>query len=290
MRSKVEPCVKRNLVFFENFPGCRKRGVWFGGGCAAKTVKTAKTVDGLDRRVASPVFLGPMSAVIAAGKKPPKPPKPSKPPKPPNATPPLDHTPPLQHLDRGTGFPPDRCFCFVISRSPEAGHIKSGKKKAHKHKSFWPVTPPVTGGAPDREARDQSFMCYPRNPRNINLCVRIPDREDRWPGRPEKVLCAKVLCAFSSAPYNEAGRSDFRNQRFAPGENAENADGPCHPRTIRVWRHSTDQKRGTCGKCAHKTRKMRKMRLTGFNVTGLIGDPHYCQRFRKGVGGKEVGD
>ena len=74
----------------------------------------------------------------------------------------------------------------------------SGKKKAHKHKSFWPVTPPVTGGSPDREARGQSFMCYPRNPRNINLFVRIPDREDRWPGRPEKVLCAKLLCAFSA--------------------------------------------------------------------------------------------
>ena len=74
----------------------------------------------------------------------------------------------------------------------------SGKKKAHKHKSFWPVTPPVTGGSPDREARGQSFMCYPRNPRNINLFVRIPDREDRWPGRPGKVLCAKVLCAFSA--------------------------------------------------------------------------------------------
>ena len=75
-----------------------------------------------------------------------------------------------------------------------------GKKKAHKHKSFWPVTPPVTGDSPDREARGQSFMYYPRNPRNINLFVRIPDREDRWPGRPEKNLCAQVLCAFS-APY-----------------------------------------------------------------------------------------
>ena len=71
----------------------------------------------------------------------------------------------------------------------------SGKKKAHKHKSFWPVT----GGAPDREARGQSFMCYSRNPRNINLFVRIPDWEDRWPGRPEKVLCAKVVCAFSAS-------------------------------------------------------------------------------------------
>ena len=74
----------------------------------------------------------------------------------------------------------------------------SGKKKGHKHKSFWPVTPPVTGGPPDREARGQRFMCYPRNPRNINLFVRIPDREDRWPGRPDIVLCAKVLCAFSA--------------------------------------------------------------------------------------------
>ena len=64
-------------------------------------------------------------------------------------------------------------------RSIRKSDQKSGKKKAHKHKSFWPVTPPVTGGSPDREARGQSFMCYPRNPRNINLFVRIPDREDR---------------------------------------------------------------------------------------------------------------
>ena len=59
-----------------------------------------------------------------------------------------------------------------------------GKKKAHKHKSFWPVTPPVTGGSPDRESRGQSFMYCPRNPRNINLFVRYPtgrtgDRGDR---------------------------------------------------------------------------------------------------------------
>ena len=87
----------------------------------------------------------------------------------------------------------DHFHCTV---EPSSGH--SGKKKAHKHKSFRPVTPPVTGGPPNREARCQSLMCYPRNPRNINLFVRIPDREDRWPGRPGKVLCAKVLCAFSA--------------------------------------------------------------------------------------------
>ena len=55
----------------------------------------------------------------------------------------------------------------------------SGKKKAHEHKSFCPVTPPVTGGSPDREARGQRFMCYPRKPRNISLVVWIPDRKDR---------------------------------------------------------------------------------------------------------------
>ena len=83
-------------------------------------------------------------------------------------------------------------------KAKREGERDSGKKKAHKHKSFWPVTLSVTRGSPDRETRGQSFMYYPRNPRNINIFVRIPDREDRWPGRPERVLCAKVLCAFSA--------------------------------------------------------------------------------------------
>ena len=37
------------------------------------------------------------------------------------------------------------------------GQNYSGQKKAHKHKCFWPVTPPVTTGSPDREARGQSL-------------------------------------------------------------------------------------------------------------------------------------
>ena len=50
---------------------------------------------------------------------------------------------------------------------------------------IWPVTPPATGGSPDREARGQRFTCCPRSPRNIiNLFVQIPDHEDRQPGRP----------------------------------------------------------------------------------------------------------
>ena len=31
-------------------------------------------------------------------------------------------------------------------------------KKEHKHKSFWPVNPPVTGHSPDREATGQCFV------------------------------------------------------------------------------------------------------------------------------------
>ena len=44
---------------------------------------------------------------------------------------------------------------FRRVRPPLADCVRpsSGKKKAHKHKYFWPVTPPVIGGSPDREAR-----------------------------------------------------------------------------------------------------------------------------------------
>ena len=72
-----------------------------------------------------------------------------------------------------------------------------GKEKAHKHKSFWPVIV-QWGGSPGRVSRGERFLCYLQNPRSINLCVRAPDREDRWPGWPNRVLCAKVLCAFSA--------------------------------------------------------------------------------------------
>ena len=99
---------------------------------------------------------------------------------------------PLQRLEASA------CFCGEKLPRRILQNCYSGKKKAHKHNIFLPMTLPVTGGSPDREARDQRFMCYPRNPRNINLLARIPDREDRWPGRPDKVLCAKVLCAFSA--------------------------------------------------------------------------------------------
>ena len=53
------------------------------------------------------------------------------------------------------------------------------KGKAHKHQQFFPVTGQVGGGSPDRVARGQTFMCCVRNPRNINIFVQVPGREDR---------------------------------------------------------------------------------------------------------------
>ena len=72
------------------------------------------------------------------------------------------------------------------------------QEKAHKHKSFWPVTPPVTGGSPDREARGQSFMCYPRSPSNIIFFSGYPTgRTGDWGGR-KKFMCKSLMCLFCS--------------------------------------------------------------------------------------------
>ena len=84
---------------------------------------------------------------------------------------------------------------------------ESGKKKAHKHKSFWPVTLSVTRGSPDRETRGQSFMYYPRNPRNINLFIRIPDREGPVTGATGKsFMCRSFMCLFCSLRSGEKYR------------------------------------------------------------------------------------
>ena len=60
----------------------------------------------------------------------------------------------------------ERLCCFLKD---------SGKKKAHKHRSFWLVR----GQSPGRVARGGRLMCYLRNPRNINLFALAPDWEDR---------------------------------------------------------------------------------------------------------------
>ena len=85
-------------------------------------------------------------------------------------------------------------FSFV--RKIRVGHCSSGKEKAHKHKhkQFFSgdcpggggVSRPGGQGSPDRVARGQKFMCCVRNPRNINILVRVPGREDRVPGREDR--------------------------------------------------------------------------------------------------------
>ena len=85
-------------------------------------------------------------------------------------------------------------FAWSIPRNISGNNFQ----RHGKHKYFWPVTPPIIRGSPDREARGQSFMYYPRNPRNINLFVRVPDREDRWPRRPENFMCKSFMCLFCS--------------------------------------------------------------------------------------------
>ena len=64
--------------------------------------------------------------------------------------------------------------------------LNSGQEKAHKHKQIFPVTaraggwsPDLVGGGVSRPvARGQKFMCCVQNPRNINVFVRVPGRED----------------------------------------------------------------------------------------------------------------
>ena len=71
------------------------------------------------------------------------------------------------------------------------------KGKGHKHKQTFPVTARVGGGLPTGwpgvsrpVARGQKFMCCVRNPRNINIFVRVP-------GVTEKLfMCQMFMCLF----------------------------------------------------------------------------------------------
>ena len=67
----------------------------------------------------------------------------------------------------------------------------------------------VGGGSPDREARGQKFMCCVRNPRNINIFVRVPGREESGSrpggsvtGVTEKLfMCQMFMCLFRPLNY-----------------------------------------------------------------------------------------
>ena len=93
---------------------------------------------------------------------------------------------------------------------------ESGKEKAHKHKQIFPVTARA-GGVSRPVARGQKFMCCVRNPRNINVFVRVPGREA--PGsRPgglvtgvtEKLfMCQMFMCLFRPLKKGTCGHGKF---------------------------------------------------------------------------------
>ena len=104
------------------------------------------------------------------------------------------------------------CNCRQIIFQPETGAETSGKEKAHKHKQIFPVTARVGGGGfptgwpgvSRPVARGQKFMCCVRNPRNINIFVRVPGWEDSGTqpggsvtGVAEKLfMCQMFMCLF----------------------------------------------------------------------------------------------
>ena len=76
---------------------------------------------------------------------------------------------------------------------------KSGKKKAHTHKSFWPVTPPVTGGSPDLEAMGSKFYVLSSDPRNIIFFLSgLPTGRTGDRGEPKSLMCKSFMCLFCS--------------------------------------------------------------------------------------------
>ena len=80
------------------------------------------------------------------------------------------------------------------------------ERKRHINTTLFCRWPSGRGESPGRVSR--GLMCYLRNPKNINLFVLVPDREDRWPGWPDRVLCAKVLCAFSAPSEQQPENRD----------------------------------------------------------------------------------
>ena len=112
----------------------------------------------------------------------------------------------------------------------------SGKKRAHKHISFWLVTPSIRGQSPGPVARGQRCMCYPREPKgDKSFCPGTRPRRSVT-GVPDRVSCAKVLCAFSydpGGPLKKCRSPDLEKCR-------KKCFGKCQPET------------GCRGKCRKK--------------------------------------
>ena len=118
-------------------------------------------------------------------------------------------------------------------------HRKSGKEKAHKHKQIFPVTarvgvsrsggggglPTGWGGVSRPVARGQKFMCCVRNPRNINVFVRVPGREESGSrpggsvtGVTEKLFMCQMFMCLLFRPLERAIFTKFQAPKF---ENSE---------------------------------------------------------------------
>ena len=98
-------------------------------------------------------------------------------------------------------------------------------------------------------------LCSPIGP--VVLCPSVPLREETPMGEPPLRLSLQRCgeCSRSAKTgHNKAGRSDFRNQQFEPD----------------TGKKSPKRKQGSeeIPQSRMRTQK-RKMRLTGFNVTGL---------------------
>ena len=74
----------------------------------------------------------------------------------------------------------------------------SGKKKAHEHKSFWPVTPPVTGGSPTGGQGSKFYVLSSEPKEHKSFCP------DTRPGGPvtgatrKSFMCKSFMCLFCS--------------------------------------------------------------------------------------------
>ena len=127
--------------------------------------------------------------------------------------------------------------------------FSSGKEKAHKHKQIFPVTARAGGGgSPDRVgggvsrpvARGPKFMCCARNPRNINVFVRVPGREESGSrpggsvtGVTEKLfMCQMFMCLFRPLfprNYSISEAQIFADFRRKPQETADFRRNPFVP-------------------------------------------------------------
>ena len=88
--------------------------------------------------------------------------------------------------------------CCAAGASAPVVVKNQSPKKAHQHKSFWPSDPSGEGAVSrsgGQGPKTYALSSARRNPRNIFFCFHLPDREDRWPGWPNRVLCAKLLCS-----------------------------------------------------------------------------------------------